>query len=91
MDATKIANFARKKAGFTYLNFYGNTGGHSVAFHNGASVTSFFDPNYGVAVFSGSQGFKDFVKAFFPLAYADLNTDWWTLRFKASSGKSVTT
>lgn len=91
MDTAKVAAFAAKKSGFTYLNFYGDEGGHSVAFHNGASVVSFFDPNYGVAVFPGRSGFASFVRAFFPAAYADLDTDWWTLRFNAASGKAVNT
>ena len=83
VDAWKIAPMVKSAPAYYYLNFYGNTGGHSVGFVKSSSAVTFYDPNCGVAFFPAGTGLTHFLQDFLQAVYSTLNTDFFVEQFQS--------
>ena len=81
VDAWKICTAVKTAPGYYYLNFYADTGGHSVGFIHGHTTMSFFDPNCGVASFAGGTGLTRFLDEFLQAVYSTYKQDFFVQRY----------
>ena len=81
VDAWKIATGVKSANGYYYLNFYANTGGHSVGFVTKDELIAFFDPNCGVAAFAGGTGLTRFLDQFLQAVYSTYKQHFFVQRY----------
>jgi hypothetical protein len=82
VDAYKISAAVKSARNFYYyLNFYANTGGHSVGFVHLNDEIAFYDPNCGVASFPNGTGSTRFLDAFLKAVYSTYVEDFFVQQY----------
>lgn len=81
VDAWNICVAVKSAPSYYYLNFYSNTGGHSVGFVHSQATMSFFDPNCGVATFPGGTGLTRFLDSFLRSVYATYTEHYFVQQY----------
>lgn len=81
VDAWKISTAVKSAPAYYYLNFYANTGGHSVGFVHLADQMAFFDPNCGVVSFPQGTGLTRFLDEFLQAVYRTYTENYFVQRY----------